>query len=293
MVANATLPNSGKTTLFNDLTGSNQYVGNWPGVTVEKKDGPLKGRKDVTIQDLPGIYSLSPCSLEERVSRKYLVEERPDAILDIVDGTNIERNLYLTTQLAELGLPMVVAANMVDLVAQAGDKIDFVRFVVAVGPLGNDGLSTQSQFRFPVGSGARNMDGCGVLAGGSLVSESPCHGSALGAALQNRVAEPENVAGFRCAGAGRLRCGAVLADEVATGHLETFFADESLAHVGGHDVFGGLDAVAGNQRRGVVAPEKGRGTPLRRMADGHGASVRVGIALVRVGAQCNGPAALP
>ena len=126
-IALAGNPNCGKTTLFNDLTGSNQYVGNWPGVTVEKKDGPLKGHKDVTIQDLPGIYSLSPYSLEERVSRKYLVEERPDAILDIVDGTNIERNLYLTTQLAELGLPMVVAVNMMDLVDKAGDKIDFAR----------------------------------------------------------------------------------------------------------------------------------------------------------------------
>ena len=124
-IALAGNPNCGKTTLFNDLTGSNQYVGNWPGVTVEKKDGPLKGHKDVTIQDLPGIYSLSPYSLEERVSRKYLVEKRPDAILDIVDGTNIERNLLLTTQLAELGIPMVVAVNMMDLVDKAGDKIDF------------------------------------------------------------------------------------------------------------------------------------------------------------------------
>ena len=126
-IALAGNPNSGKTTLFNDLTGSNQYVGNWPGVTVEKKDGPLKGHKDVTIQDLPGIYSLSPYSLEERVSRKYLVENRPDAILDIVDGTNIERNLLLTTQLAELGIPMVVAVNMMDLVDKAGDKIDFAK----------------------------------------------------------------------------------------------------------------------------------------------------------------------
>ena len=126
-IALAGNPNSGKTTLFNDLTGGNQYVGNWPGVTVEKKDGPLKGHKDVTIQDLPGIYSLSPYSLEERVSRKFLVEERPDAILDIVDGTNIERNLYLTTQLAELGVPMVVAVNMMDLVEKAGDQIDFAK----------------------------------------------------------------------------------------------------------------------------------------------------------------------
>ena len=126
-IALAGNPNSGKTTLFNDLTGGNQYVGNWPGVTVEKKDGPLKGHKDVTIQDLPGIYSLSPYSLEERVSRKFLVEEKPDAILDIVDGTNIERNLFLTTQLAELGVPMVVAVNMMDLVDKAGDKIDFAK----------------------------------------------------------------------------------------------------------------------------------------------------------------------
>ena len=126
-IALAGNPNSGKTTLFNDLTGGNQYVGNWPGVTVEEKDGPLKGHKDVTIQDLPGIYSLSPYSLEERVSRKFLVEEKPDAILDIVDGTNIERNLYLTTQLAELGVPMVVAVNMMDLVDKAGDKIDFAK----------------------------------------------------------------------------------------------------------------------------------------------------------------------
>ena len=126
-IALAGNPNSGKTTLFNDLTGGNQYVGNWPGVTVEKKDGPLKGRKDVTIQDLPGIYSLSPYSLEERVSRKFLVEEKPDAILDIVDGTNIERNLFLTTQLAELGVPMVVAVNMMDLVEKAGDQIDFAK----------------------------------------------------------------------------------------------------------------------------------------------------------------------
>ena len=126
-IALAGNPNSGKTTLFNALTGAEQYVGNWPGVTVEKKDGPLKGHKDVTIQDLPGIYSLSPYSAEEKVSRQFLVEEGPDAILNIVDGTNIERNLYLTTQLAELGVPMVVAVNMMDLVERAGDKIDFVK----------------------------------------------------------------------------------------------------------------------------------------------------------------------
>ena len=126
-IALAGNPNSGKTTLFNDLTGSNQYVGNWPGVTVEKKDGLLRFNKDVVIQDLPGIYSLSPYSLEEKVSRKFLVEENPDAIINIVDGTNIERNLYLSTQLAELGLPMVVAVNMMDVVKKNGDKIDFER----------------------------------------------------------------------------------------------------------------------------------------------------------------------
>ncbi len=123
-IALAGNPNSGKTTLFNALTGSRQYVGNWPGVTVEKKEGKLKGHDDVVIQDLPGIYSLSPYTLEEVVSRNYLVNERPDAILNIVDGTNIERNLYLTTQLIELGIPVVVAVNMMDLVRKNGDKID-------------------------------------------------------------------------------------------------------------------------------------------------------------------------
>ena len=123
-IALAGNPNSGKTTLFNDLTGSSQYVGNWPGVTVEKKEGKLKKHKDVIIQDLPGIYSLSPYSMEEVVSRRYLVNEKPDAIINIIDGTNIERNLYLTTQLLELGLPMVVAVNMMDLVEKNGDHID-------------------------------------------------------------------------------------------------------------------------------------------------------------------------
>nr|MCR4668800.1 ferrous iron transporter B [Clostridia bacterium] len=123
-IALAGNPNSGKTTLFNALTGSNQYVGNWPGVTVEKKEGKLKGNTDVVIQDLPGIYSLSPYTLEEVVSRNYLVNEKPDAILNIVDGTNIERNLYLTTQLIELGIPVVVAVNMMDLVRKNGDVID-------------------------------------------------------------------------------------------------------------------------------------------------------------------------
>lgn len=123
-IALAGNPNCGKTTLFNALTGANQYVGNWPGVTVEKKEGKYKGDKNVVIQDLPGIYSLSPYTLEEVVSREYLVTQRPDVILNIVDGTNIERNLYLTTQLLELGIPVVIAVNMIDLVRKNGDTID-------------------------------------------------------------------------------------------------------------------------------------------------------------------------
>ena len=132
-IALAGNPNCGKTTLFNALTGSNQYVGNWPGVTVEKKEGRLKGHKDVVIQDLPGIYSLSPYTLEEVVARNYLVNDKPDAILNIVDGTNIERNLYLTTQLIELGLPVVVAVNMIDLVRRNGDQIDLNKLGDALG----------------------------------------------------------------------------------------------------------------------------------------------------------------
>ena len=132
-IALAGNPNCGKTTLFNFLTGSNQYVGNWPGVTVEKKEGRLKGHKDVVIQDLPGIYSLSPYTLEEVVARNYLVNEKPDVILNIVDGSNIERNLYLSTQLLELGLPVVVAVNMIDLVRKRGDSIDLDKLGKALG----------------------------------------------------------------------------------------------------------------------------------------------------------------
>ena len=132
-IALAGNPNCGKTTLFNALTGSNQYVGNWPGVTVEKKEGRLRGHKDVIIQDLPGIYSLSPYTLEEVVARSYLVNEKPDAILNIVDGTNIERNLYLTTQLIALGLPVVVAVNMIDLVRKNDDTIDLAKLGTALG----------------------------------------------------------------------------------------------------------------------------------------------------------------
>ena len=132
-IALAGNPNSGKTTMFNDLTGSNQYVGNWPGVTVEKKEGKLKGAEDIIIQDLPGIYSLSPYTLEEVVARSYLVNEKPDAILNIVDATNIERNLYLTTQLAELGIRMVIALNMIDVSRKNGDVIDLKRLGAALG----------------------------------------------------------------------------------------------------------------------------------------------------------------
>ena len=132
-IALAGNPNCGKTTLFNILTGSNQYVGNWPGVTVEKKEGTLKGHEDVVIQDLPGIYSLSPYSPEEVVTRTYLVNDHPDAILNIIDGTNIERNLYLTTQLMDLGHPVVLAVNMIDLVRRNGDTIDLERLGKALG----------------------------------------------------------------------------------------------------------------------------------------------------------------
>ena len=126
-IALAGNPNSGKTTLFNALTGSNQFVGNWPGVTVEKKEGKLKGHKDVIIMDLPGIYSLSPYTLEEVVARNYLIGERPDAIINIVDGTNIERNLYLSTQIMELGIPVIMAINMMDLLEKSGEKIDIAK----------------------------------------------------------------------------------------------------------------------------------------------------------------------
>ena len=146
-IALAGNPNSGKTTLFNTLTGSNQYVGNWPGVTVEKKGGKLKGDKDVEIIDLPGIYSLSPYTLEEVVTRNYLLEEAPDAIINIVDSTNIERNLYLTTQVLDLGIPVVLALNMVDLLRKRGDIIDLKKLskamgcpVVVISALKNEGL---------------------------------------------------------------------------------------------------------------------------------------------------------
>lgn len=132
-IALAGNPNTGKTTLFNALTGANQYVGNWPGVTVEKKEGKLKKHKDVIITDLPGIYSLSPYTLEELVARKYLLDERPDAILNIVDGTNLERNLYLTTQLVELGIPTVIAVNMADIIKKNGEQLNLEALSSALG----------------------------------------------------------------------------------------------------------------------------------------------------------------
>ena len=132
-IALAGNPNCGKTTLFNALTGSNQYVGNWPGVTVEKKEGRLKGNKDVTVVDLPGIYSLSPYTLEEVVSRNYLIDEKPEVILNIIDGTNLERNLYLTTQLTEIGIPVLIAVNMMDVVRKNGDQINIKKLAEETG----------------------------------------------------------------------------------------------------------------------------------------------------------------
>ena len=151
-IALAGNPNCGKTTLFNALTGSTQFVGNWPGVTVEKKEGKLKKHDGVIITDLPGIYSLSPYTLEEVVARNYLITERPDAILNIVDGTNLERNLYLTTQLAELGIPVVVAVNMMDVVKKNGDIINTAELsrelgcrVVEISALKGNGISQAAQ----------------------------------------------------------------------------------------------------------------------------------------------------
>ena len=146
-IALAGNPNSGKTTLFNALTGSNQFVGNWPGVTVEKKEGKLKKHDGVTVVDLPGIYSLSPYTLEEVVARNYLIDEKPDVILNIVDGSNLERNLYLTTQLMEAGLPVVLAINMMDVVRKSGDQINIDELsrqlgckVVEISALKNEGI---------------------------------------------------------------------------------------------------------------------------------------------------------
>ena len=164
-IALAGNPNCGKTTLFNDLTGSSQYVGNWPGVTVEKKEGKLRGHSDVIVQDLPGIYSLSPYTLEEVVSRKYLVGEKPDAILNIVDGTNIERNLYLTTQLIELGIPVLVAVNMMDLVRKNGDKLNLAKLserlgcpVVEMSALKSEGCMQAAEAALALAEGKKQVE---------------------------------------------------------------------------------------------------------------------------------------
>ena len=164
-IALAGNPNSGKTTLFNNLTGSTQYVGNWPGVTVEKKDGKLKGNKEVIIQDLPGIYSLSPYTLEEVVSRQYLVTEKPDAILNIIDGTNIERNLYLTTQLIELGIPVLVCVNMIDLVRKNGDRVDLKKLgselgceVMAISALKGEGCIEAANKAIAIAKAHKKVD---------------------------------------------------------------------------------------------------------------------------------------
>ena len=148
-IALAGNPNCGKTTLFNALTGSNQFVGNWPGVTVEKKEGKIKGNKEATLVDLPGIYSLSPYTLEEVVARNYLITEKPDAIINIVDGTNIERNLYLSTQIMELGIPVIMAVNMVDVLEKNGDKVNIEKLsqklgceVVEISALKGKGIDT-------------------------------------------------------------------------------------------------------------------------------------------------------
>ena len=163
-IALAGNPNSGKTTLFNALTGSNQFVGNWPGVTVEKKEGKLKKHDDVTIMDLPGIYSLSPYTLEEVVARNYLISERPDAILNIIDGTNLERNLYLTTQLTELGIPVVVAVNMMDVVSKNGDKINTEELsrqlgckVIEISALKGDGVTEAAEAAIAAAGGEKTV----------------------------------------------------------------------------------------------------------------------------------------
>ena len=163
-IALAGNPNSGKTTLFNTLTGSNQFVGNWPGVTVEKKEGKLKKNDDVIITDLPGIYSLSPYTLEEVVARDYLIGTRPDAILNIVDGTNLERNLYLTTQLTELGIPVVIAINMMDVVRKNGDEINTEELsrqlgckIVEISALKNEGITEAADEAMKAAKGGRTI----------------------------------------------------------------------------------------------------------------------------------------
>ena len=163
-IALAGNPNCGKTTLFNALTGSNQFVGNWPGVTVEKKEGKLKKHDDVVIMDLPGIYSLSPYTLEEVVARNYLIGERPDAILNIIDGTNLERNLYLTTQLTELGIPVVIAINMMDIVRKNGDEINVKELsrelgceIIEISALKGDGVMDAAEAAIRAAKGTKTV----------------------------------------------------------------------------------------------------------------------------------------
>ena len=163
-IALAGNPNCGKTTLFNALTGSNQFVGNWPGVTVEKKEGKLKKHDNVVIMDLPGIYSLSPYTLEEVVARNYLVGERPDAILNIIDGTNLERNLYLTTQLTELGIPVVIAINMMDVVRKNGDQINVAELsrelgvrIIEISALKGDGVMEAAEAAVKAAEGTKTV----------------------------------------------------------------------------------------------------------------------------------------
>ena len=163
-IALAGNPNCGKTTLFNALTGSNQFVGNWPGVTVEKKEGKLKKHDNVIIMDLPGIYSLSPYTLEEVVSRNYLITERPDAILNIIDGTNLERNLYLTTQLTELGIPVVIAINMMDVVRKNGDQINVAELsrelgvrIIEISALKGDGVMEAAEAAVKAAEGTKTV----------------------------------------------------------------------------------------------------------------------------------------
>ena len=176
-IALAGNPNSGKTTLFNALTGSNQFVGNWPGVTVEKKEGKIKGYtakgEEAILVDLPGIYSLSPYTLEEVVSRNFLIGEKPDAIINIIDGTNLERNLYLTTQLTELGIPVIIAVNMMDLVRKNGEVLNIERLgkdtgckVVEISALKGEGIDQLAQRAVTIAKSgkssqpAHNFDGC-------------------------------------------------------------------------------------------------------------------------------------
>ena len=163
-IALAGNPNCGKTTLFNALTGSNQFVGNWPGVTVEKKEGKLKGHKDVVLTDLPGIYSLSPYTLEEVVARNYILQEKPDAIINIVDGTNIERNLYLTTQILELGIPVIMAVNMMDIVEKNGDTIHIDKLkkklgceVVTISALKGTGITEAANKAVSIAQSHKNL----------------------------------------------------------------------------------------------------------------------------------------